>query len=149
MKLALIRALKFLCYLLILFCIVYGVMLAVGMAEVRPEQLPDILSTGRGKLMVLAIVGLAALYPFYGVVSKKMRRVGSSEIIIAMEVHGFKLKRKEGKKMTFIPKKMMDRVRLRFDDLVEIDNNDEEITVIKGSRRAVYTILYKLGGEIL
>lgn len=149
MRLSIIRSLKFLCYLLVIFAIVYGLMLAVGMAEVRPDQFMDFLATRRGQFMVAAILGLSVLYPFYGVVTKKMRRVGSSEIILAMEANGFKLKLKEGKKMVFIPVKVMDRLRLRFDDIIEIDNTAQEVTLIKGSRRAVYTVLYKLGGEIL
>lgn len=148
MKTAVVRSLKFLCYLLVMFGVVYGLMLAVGMADVRPEQFGEFLTTSRGRLMIAAIVGLAALYPFYGVVTKKMRHVGSAEIVLAMEANGFRLKQKEDKKMRFIPVKVMDRVRLRFDDMIEIDNSSE-ITTIRGSRKAVYSILYKLGGEIL
>lgn len=149
MKLSIIRSLKFLGYLVVMFAIVYGVMLAVGVAEVRPEQFFDFLYTSRGQFMIAALLGLAALYPFYGVVTKKMRRVGSSEIVLAMEACGFQLKRKEDKKMVFIPVKVVDRVRLRFDDRIEIDNTSQEVTLIKGARRTVYTVLYKLGGEIL
>lgn len=148
MKLSIIRSLKFLCYLLVVFAIVYGVMLAVGMAEVHPAQFGEFLKTSKGQFMVAAIIGLAVLYPFFGVVTKKMRRVGSAEIVLAMEANGFKLVRKDDKKMVFIPVKVMDRLRLRFDDDIEIDNSGE-VTLIKGSRRAVYAVLYKLGGEIL
>lgn len=148
MKLSIIRSLKFLCYLLVVFAIVYGVMLAIGMAEVHPAQFGEFLKTSKGQFMVAAIIGLAVLYPFFGVVTKKMRRVGSAEIVLAMEANGFKLVRKDDKKMVFIPVKVMDRLRLRFDDDIEIDNSGE-VTLIKGSRRAVYTVLYKLGGEIL
>lgn len=134
---------------MVMFAIVYGLMLAVGMAEVYPEQFLDFLYTSRGQFMIAALLGLAALYPFYGVVTKKMSRVGSSEIVLAMEANGYKLKSKVDKKMVFIPVKVMDRLRLRFDDMIEIDNSSEQITLIRGARRAVYTILYKLGGEIL
>ncbi|MEG0500485.1 MAG: hypothetical protein RR550_05100 [Rikenellaceae bacterium] len=148
MRLAIIRSLKFLCYLLVMFAVVYGLMLAVNMSQVRPDQFGAFLSTSRGQLMIAAILGLSALYPFFGVTTKKMTRVGSAEIVLAMEANGFKLKRKEDKKMVFIPVKVMDRVRLRFDDSIEIDNSGE-VTTITGARRAVYTVLYKLGGEIL
>lgn len=133
---------------MVMFAVVYGLMLAVNMAEVRPEQFWDFLFTRRGQLMVVAIVGLSALYPFFGVTTKKMRHVGSAEIILAMEANGFKLKHKVDKKMVFIPVKTMDRIRLRFDDAIEIDNSGE-VTTINGARRAVYSILYKLGGVIL
>lgn len=148
MKLAVVRSLKFFCYLVIVFVIVYGLMLAVGAANVRPEEFGEFLYTERGRYMIAAIIGLSALYPFFGVVTKKMRHVGSAEIILAMEANGFKLKHKEDKKMVFIPVRVIDRLRLRFDDTVEIDNS-QEVTLIRGSRRAVYSILYKLGGEIL
>lgn len=122
-------------------------MLAVGMAEVKPEQLGELLSHRRGQLMIVAIIGLAALYPFYGVVKKKMTRVGTSEIIISMKNCGFKLKSKDDKKMVFVLVRLIDRLKLRFDDRIDIDNSGE-FTIIKGSRRAVYTVLYKLGGDV-
>lgn len=148
MKLAIQRALKFLCYLLIVFCIVYGLMLLVGMAQVKPEYFGEFLATRRGQFMIIAILGLAALYPFYGVTTKRMTRVGTSDIILKMEENGYKMISKKDKKMAFIPVSFMDRLRLRFDDRIDIDNDGNE-TVLKGSRRAVYTVLYKLGGNVL
>lgn len=148
MKQSIERSLKFLCYLIIMFCIVYACMLAIGMANVKPEQLGELLSGRRGQLMILAIVGLAALYPFYGVVKKRITRVGTSEIVINMERCGFRLKSKDDKKMVFVFVRLIDRLKLRFDDRIDIDNSGE-YTLIKGSRRAVYTVLYKLGGDVL
>ena len=148
MKLAIERAFKFLCYLLIMFSIVYGGMLMAGMAEVVPSEFGEFLSTRRGQFMVVAIFGLSALYPLFGVVKKKMTRVGTSEIIIKMESNGFKMISKDDKKMSFILAKFSNRLRLRFDDRVDIDNSGD-FTVVKGSRRAVYTILYRLGGNVL
>lgn len=148
MKLSILRALKFLCYLLVVFSIVYGMMLLVGMAQVKPEYFGEFLATTRGQYMIAAIFGLAALYPFYGVTTKKMTRVGTSEIILRMEENGYKMILKEDKKLAFIPVSFMNRLKLRFDDRIDIDNSGDQ-TVIKGARRAVYTILYKLGGDVL
>ena len=148
MKLAIERALKFLCYLLIMFSIVYGGMFVAGMSEVAPDEFVGFLSTSRGQFMIVAMLGLSALYPIYGVVVRKMTRIGTSEIILKMESNGFKMISKDDKKMAFILVKFTNRLRLRFDDRVDIDNSGD-ITVIKGSRRAVYTVLFKLGGDVL
>lgn len=149
MKQSIVRSVKYFLFLVIMFAIVYAIMLAMGVSDVPVDRFGDFLSTSRGQMMIVAIIGLAALYPFYGVTTKKMRHVGTGDIVIAMQNNGYKLIKKEENVMIFKAVSFADRLKLRFDDTIEVDSTDHEITKVTGARKAVYSIIYKLGGEVL
>ncbi len=63
--------------------------------------------------------------------------------------NGFKLIGPLSTKMVFVPVRMIDRIKFRFDDKIEVDNSSSEVTQLQGSRRVVYSVIYKLGREVL
>lgn len=149
MKQAIIRSIKYLLFLIVMFAVIYAIMLAMGVSDVPADRFGDFLATSRGQMMLIAVFGLAALYPFYGVTTKRMRHMGAGDIVIAMQNNGYKLKKKEGDIMIFQAVSFIERLKLRFDDTLEVDSTDQNITKVKGSRKAVYSVIYKLGGEVL
>ncbi len=143
------RALKFFAYIVILFTVIYGAMLQFGFSDIPLDRFDEFILTQRGMMMVAAIVGLTILYPLIGVTTKRVRYISNEELIEAMADNGFKVAKESENKMVFTPLKFIDRLKYRFDDAIEVDNSDSEVTVLHSSRRVMVTIIYKLGREVL
>ncbi len=149
MKYSIVRALKFLAYITILFGVIYAAMLAMGLSDIPLDSFSDFISTRRGIMMITAMLGVTLLYPIVGVGSKKVRHLSNEELIEAMKQNGFELKECKGTKLVFVSVKLIDRFKYRFDDKIEVDNSDVNITSLYGSRRVLAAIIYKLGVEVL
>jgi hypothetical protein len=105
------------------------------------------LATDRGKLLVCALVLLAALYPLFGFM--RSRVAGCSlerdgiRIENAMRLYGFRLKEKRGDVMIYVADGILHRAMLMFEDKIELRVVDDGIE-LRGMRRSVARIAYQL-----
>lgn len=147
-----IRAIKY----LLLLCVLY-----VGMEWLMLEVAPDPSIEGmslmellgmrfadsRGKMLVVAIIVLAALYPRFGFMKQRIEGCSfdsdSLRIDNAMRHYGFKLIEDMGDVKIYGAETILRRFTLMFEDRIEVRNTEEGIE-IKGLRRSVARIAYLL-----
>lgn len=78
MKTHIVRAVKYLIWLALLFTLVFALMISTGTSRVGAgEALHELFGSSRGMLMIATIVVLALLYPRFGFTRR--RRPGRSE----------------------------------------------------------------------
>ena len=147
-----IRAVKY----LLLLCVLY-VGLEWLMLEFAPDQSIEGLSLAellqlrfaesRGKMLVVAIVVLSALYPRFGFMTSRIEECSYEHdgvrIDNAMRLYGFKLIEERGDIKIYGADTILRRLTLMFEDRIEVHSVNGGIE-IKGLRRTVARIAYQL-----
>lgn len=149
MRLSFKRSLKYFIYLVVLFSVAYFMLSTLNLTDIKLGQFDEFITTPRGMMMIAAVVGLSVLYPLFGVTTKKMISMDNETLEKGMKDNGFILISKEHNKMEFRPAKFLTRLKYRFDDTIEIDNSEANVTKVTGSHKVIYSVLYKLGGEVI
>ena len=74
MKTHIVRAVKYLIWLALLFTLVFALMISTGTSRVGAgEALHELFGSSRGMLMIATIVVLALLYPRFGFTRRSVR----------------------------------------------------------------------------
>lgn len=144
MKTYLLRVLKYLCYFVILFMVVYALLTLSGYNEMKETTFIDLLSSQRGLLMCLVILGMAFLYPIIGTTKKVIFDMPMEEVVEAMKGVGYHQSHIKGENSAlFRADKFSERLFMKMDDgvLVEIIGNQ---TVFTGARRPVFKTAYTI-----
>lgn len=146
-----VRALKYFALLCVLYIAIVWLMYWSGSVPEHPWQMMRIvLQTQRGMLMIAAFVVLAATYPMFGFMRKRIE--GSTagnrdQIINAFRMQGFRLTDERDGEMTFRGDGVFKRLTLLFEDRIVVRDSDAGLE-IEGIRRAVARIAYRLEGYI-
>ncbi|MDE6139528.1 MAG: hypothetical protein K2F95_01030 [Alistipes sp.] len=146
-----VRALKYFAWLCVLYVAIVWLMYWSGSFAEHPWQMMKVvLQSQRGMLMMAAFVVLAAAYPMFGFMRK---RIGGSvardrELIIrAFLAQGFRLTGERDGEMTFRGEGFIKRLSLLFEDDITVRDTGSGLE-IEGIRRAVARIAYRLDGYI-
>lgn len=146
-----VRALKYFAWLCVLYVAIVWLMYWSGSFTEQPWQMMRIvLQSQRGIIMVVAFVLLAAAYPMFGFMRKRID--GSvarnrEQIVSAFRSQGFRLTGESGGEMTFRGEGFFKRLTLLFEDTIVVRDTDGGLE-INGIRRAVARIAYRLDGYI-
>lgn len=101
----------------------------------------------RGKMLVVAIIVLAALYPRFGFMTSRIEECSyerdSARIDNAMRHYGFKLIEERGDIKIYGADTILRRLTLMFEDRIEVRSIEGGIE-IKGLRRSVARVAYQL-----
>jgi hypothetical protein len=101
----------------------------------------------RGKMLVVAIIVLAALYPRFGFMTSRIEDCSyerdGARIDNAMRLYGYKLIEECGDVKIYGADTLLRRLMLMFEDRIEVRSIDGGIE-IKGLRRSVARIAYQL-----
>ena len=101
----------------------------------------------RGKMLVVAIIVLSALYPRFGFMTSRIEECSyerdGARIDNAMRLYGFKLIEERGDIKIYGADTILRRLMLMFEDRIEVRSIDGGIE-IKGLRRSVARIAYQL-----
>ena len=147
-----VRAVKY----LLLLCVLY-----VGLEWLMLEFAPDKAIEGmslmelmqarfaesRGKMLVVVMVVLAALYPLFGFMRKRVdgcnyERDGA-RFDNAMRAYGFKLVEDRGNIKLYGADTFLRRLTLMFEDRIEVEITNEGIEM-RGLRRSIARVAYQL-----
>lgn len=134
------RSLKFLAALMLLYFAAIWVMHRTGATMLAPRDTMQVLwLTWRGRVLVCAVVVWSALYPLVGFVRRTVAGDtvrNREQIVNAFVRSGYELARTDGERMVFRASNIFRKVRLLFEDEVEVRQQGDEI-VIEGIRRTV------------
>lgn len=101
----------------------------------------------RGKMLVVAIIVLAALYPRFGFMTSRIEECSyerdGARIDNAMRLYGFKLIEERGDIKIYGADTILRRLTLMFEDRIEVRSIEGGIE-IKGLRRSVARVAYQL-----
>ena len=151
-----IRSVKY----LILLCVLY-VALEWLMLFFAPDATIEGLTLGevlnyrlehdRGMWLVVAFVGLAALYPLFGFMKMRLDNCNYERDAIrlenAMRTFGFKLKEDRGNVKIYGADSILRRALLMFEDEIEVHIFESGIE-LRGLRRTVARVGYQLSAYI-
>lgn len=147
----LVRSLKYFALLCVLYVAIVWLMYWSGSLPEHPwKMMLFVLQTQRGMIMAAAFVVLAAAYPMFGFMRK---RIGGSvarnreQIIRAFQMQGFRLTGEREGEMTFRGDGLFKRLSLLFEDQITVRDTASGLE-IEGIRRAVARIAYRLDGYI-
>ena len=147
-----IRSVKYLVALCVLCVVLMGLMLVTGTSQLTAEETLYLLfHSDRFVLLAVAVVVLAATYPKFGFV---VRRVEGdvvkhrAQIENAFRTEGFRLVGEQNGVLHFRGDGVVKRLTLLFEDDVVVYQEGDTI-VIDGIRRGVARIAYRLDGYLL
>lgn len=148
-----LRAVKYLLFLCVLYVGLEWAMLTFAPSEAMAGYdigmvLEARWATERGKMLVVVFVLLAAFYPLFGFMKRRIDGCSFERdgvrIDNAMRLYGFKLKEDRGAVKIYGADSFMRRVTLMFEDKIEVRVVDGGIEM-RGLRRSVARIAYQLG----
>ncbi len=147
MKQYLIRSVKYLIWLTILFMVVFLLMILTGGSQVgAAESLELLFGSSRGTMMICAIVFLALLYPRYGFVNREIR-VDLSEnrdvVLEAFSRSGYRLMEETEAGMVFRADAGWKRALLLWEDTLRVVPTPAGFA-IEGLRREAVKVEFRL-----
>ena len=147
-----IRSIKYLLFLCVLYvALEWGSMMISSSVEYANMDIWELiqlrLATDRGKLLVGALVVLAACYPLFGFMRSHIAGCNlvrdGIRIDNAMRLYGFKLVEDRGDVKIYRADSFLRRAMLMFEDEIELRVVVDGIE-LKGMRRSVARIAYQL-----
>ncbi|MEG1554983.1 MAG: hypothetical protein RRZ64_07800 [Rikenellaceae bacterium] len=144
MKTYLLRALKYLCYFVILFALVYALLSLAGYNEMQDYSFIEVMTSNRGIMMCCVIIALSLVYPLISTTKKVIFNMPMSEVVEAMKTVGYHEVEREGDEVAFFrADKFSDRLFMKMDDGVRVYIIGDQ-TVFDGSRRAIVKTAYTI-----
>lgn len=151
MKRYLIRASKYFVALCVLCAAIMALNLMTGMARLSfGESLYVMFHTPRGMLLPAVIVVLAAFYPKFGFISRRVEgdvEEHREQILNAFRSAGFELVGEEEGVMRFRARGALHRLLLLFEDEILVSQYGQWI-LVEGIRRGVARVIYRLDSYI-
>lgn len=147
-----VRSVKFLVALLVLYVTAVWLMSAMGasMLSVR-DTVFVMFQTLRGQLLVAAIVVWVAIYPKVGYVKRESSAdfdADKEQIMTAFVVSGYELAEQNEQEMRFRASNFFRRLRLLFEDEVVVRRSESGGIEIEGVRRTVALAMMRLNGYL-
>ena len=146
-----LRSLKYFIAMCVLCAALTALMLATGTSALSPEEtLYMMFRTTRFLTLGGALVVLAALYPRFGFVQRKIEgdmERHRTQIVNAFKSAGFSLLSEEEGVMTFRAEGFLHRLTLLYEDRIAVSQYGQWI-VLDGIRRGVARIAYRLDSYI-
>ena len=146
-----VRSLKYFCALCVLCIVLMGLMLMTGTSALSlDDTLYAMFHTDRYLMLFTAIVVLAALYPRFGFVERKVEgdvEENREQIINAFKSAGFSLRGEEDGGMTFRADGPLRKLMLLGEDEIKVSQYGQWIQ-IDGIRRGVARVEYRLDSYI-
>ena len=146
-----IRSLKYFVALCVICVAILALMLATGTSALTLDQTVYVMfHTSRYATLFAAIVVLAALYPKFGFVVRKVEgdvEENREQIINAFKSAGFSLRSEEDGAMTFRADNFGQKLMLLGEDEIKVSQYGQWI-VLDGIRRGVDRVQYRLDSYI-
>lgn len=146
-----IRSLKYFVYLSVLCIVLIALMLATGTAAMDLEQtLYAMIHTDRYAMLLAVILVLAALYPKFGFVVRKIEGdtvENREQIINAFRSSGFILHDEQDGVMSFRAEGLLLKLRLMGEDEIKVSQYGQWI-LLDGIRRGVVRVQLRLESAI-
>ena len=151
MKKYIVRSLKYFFALCVLCIALMGLMLMTGTSALSlDDTLYVMLHTDRYLMLFAAIVALAAVYPRFGFVVRKVEgdvEQNREQIVNAFKSAGFSLRGEEDGVMTFRADGPLRKLMLLGEDEIKVSQYGQWIQ-IDGIRRGVARVEYRLDSYI-
>lgn len=104
------------------------------------------LQTRKGQMLVVAVVVLAAMYPKWGFITRRVEcdmTEDREQILAAFQASGFELVAENEDKMVFRADNIVRRLSFLLEDEIELSQYGQWVE-IRGIRRAAARIVYRL-----
>ena len=151
MKKYIVRSLKYFFALCVLCIALMGLMLMTGTSALARDDTRDVmLHTDRYLMLFAAIVALAAVYPRFGFVVRRVEgdiEENREQILNAFRSAGFSLRGEEDGVMTFRADGPLRKLMLLGEDEIKVSQYGQWIQ-IDGIRRGVARVEYRLDSYI-
>ena len=146
-----IRSLKYFVALCVICVAILALMLATGTSALTLDQTVYVMfHTSRYATLFAAIVVLAALYPKFGFVMRKVEgdvEENREQIVNAFRSSGFSLRSEEDGVMVFRADTLLQKLMLLGEDEIRVSQYGQWI-VLDGIRRGVARVQYRLDSYI-
>ena len=146
----LVRSVKYFCALCVLCIVLMGLNRAMGSPLTIKETFYAMFHTTRGMMLPAAIVILAAVYPRFGFVVRKVEgdvEENREQIVNAFRSAGFSLRSEKDGEMTFRADTLSQKLTLLWEDEIKVSQYGQWI-VLDGIRRGVARVQYRLDSYI-
>ena len=147
MKTHIVRAVKYLIWLALLFTLVFALMISTGTSRVGAgEALHELFGSSRGMLMIATIVVLALLYPRFGFTRRSVRadlKADRERILQTLHTSGYSLVAESEGTMIFRASSPLKRALLLWEDRIAVTADGESIT-LDGIRKEVVRAEFRL-----
>lgn len=144
MKSYIIRSLKYLLQLVVLFFILFGIMELTGTSSMN--NLGEVFLSPRGVMLLIFIVILAIFYPMFGFTKREVKaniEADQDKIAKAFEMGGYTLESSSGDTLVFRARGIAKRILLMWEDEITVTRDDNYVLIV-GVRKEVVKAEYRL-----
>ena len=147
MKTYLIRPIKYLIWLALLFTLIFVLMIRTNTARAGGEQmLHELFHTQRGWMMIGMLMVLAFLYPRFGFTSRSLKgsvATNRDDILRVAHRGGFSLVRETPGQLVFRASSPAKKALLLWEDTITVTQQGDQL-VIDGIRKEVVRMEFRL-----
>lgn len=146
-KTYLIRSIKYLIWLALLFTVIFVLMIRTGTARGNAEQmLYELFHTQRGWMMIIILMVLAFLYPRFGFTTRRLTgnlMTDREAILAAIHRNGYSVVSESTDEWTLRASSPAKKLILMWEDRLTITQQGDEL-VIDGIRKEVVRLVFRL-----
>lgn len=144
-----IRVAKYFIFLVLLYFIIYGLMIAMGATKIDPPMLKELLLSSTGLMMFGLVLALSLVHPLIGYVTREFTAETEGrevQILDVMRILGFESIKTEGDIITFKAIGFIKRMSMLFEDEIIYDTKAKTLT---GNRKQVTIALFKIQSRLI
>lgn len=147
MKTYIVRAVKYLFWLILLFALIFVLMLVSGTTKGNPEEsLRLLFGSSRGALMIAVMILVALAYPKFGYIRRRFAvdQAANRDTIIEAFARGrYYLQSERDGRMVFRTDSTVKKLRTLWEDAITVEPDPGGFT-LEGNRREAVVIAYRL-----
>ncbi len=146
LKTYLLRAVKYLIMVTILFVVVFTVMNITGYSEITPEMFGAFAASSQAQMMLALLLVLVALHPIIGYVKRPFNidyAANRNQIVGVFAANGYKVESESNNSVTFRASGMFRRATMMGEDAITLDLTSFP-HIIEGNRKMVVKICFRL-----
>lgn len=146
MKRYLIRATRYLLYVVVIFVVVFFIMNLTGYSQITPELLEMFLTSSQAIIMGLVVLALVVAHPFIAYIKRPFGvdfTANRKNVVALFDSYGYILESESDAELVFRAKSKVRRFLSPYEDAIIIDLKAFP-TTIEGNRKMVVKVMYRL-----
>lgn len=148
----LLRVLRYLLRMVLLLGLIFALMLLTKTSEVGAAELwAQMMNTQKGAILIIALVGVALMYPKFGYVERAVMldMVDNRDTILeVMRKMGYTIVSEKENKMVFQSSGLLKKIMLMGDDKITMNSYTKGVVVLDGVRKDVVVAEFRMNSFV-
>lgn len=149
MKRYLIRVVKYLLLLLVLFVVLYAIMFFMKTTSLHPSQFKELFASQKGLTLIVVFVVLSVINPLFGYAKRQLSYEATQhpeKVISVIESNGFEKVSEDDSLVKFRADSKIKKLQALYEDELILDKKEG---TLEGTRRDVARLIFRIQSQMI